>query len=244
MRCSARSFSSANSSCSRATSSATVAPRLRVPATPPVPAPLDVQALVLAAVQDARNWSGTLPRGEHPLVTLRDRAGSGTPLFVHPLAEVTVRQRIVPLNRTIDKVGSAPVRGARQFTLHAIRADQATGALPLATTPVHEAFALAQYQEMRDEEKLARPSFESQEAGLRLGTETVAYAYDPVVDDAITYETELVVPGQGPEPTAPPRTRYTMTAVVLDAVVGTGAAGQAAIRRRGRTRHTAGELAG
>ena len=209
---------------------------------PPVPAPLDVQALVLAAVQDARNWSGTLLRGEHPLVTLRDRAGSGTPLFVHPLAEVTVRQRIVPLNRTIDKVGSAPVRGERQFTLHAIRADQATGALPLATTPVHEAFALAQYQEMSDGAKLSRPSFESQEAGLRLGTEMVAYAYDPVVDDAITYETELVVPGQGPEPTAPSRPRYTMTAAVLDAVVGTGAAGQAAIRRRGRTRHTAGEL--
>ena len=70
----------------------------------------------------------------------------------------------------------------------------------------------------------------------------MAYAYDPVVDDAITYETELVVPGQGPEPTAPPRPRYTMTAVVLDAMVGTGAAGQAAIRRRGRTRQTAGEL--
>ena len=115
---------------------------------PPVPEPIEVRALVLAAVQDARNWSGTLPRGAHPLVTLRDRAGSGTTLFVHPLAEVTVRQRVVPLNRTIDKVGSAPVRGERQFTLQAIRADQATGDLPLATTPVHEAFALAQYQEM------------------------------------------------------------------------------------------------
>lgn len=111
-----------------------------------------------------------------------------------------------PLNRVIDKIGSAPVRGERQFTLHAIRADQATGDLPLVTTPVHEAFALAQYQEMSDEAKLSRPSFESQEAGLRLGTETVAYAYDPVVDDAITYETELVVPGQGPEPTGPDST--------------------------------------
>ena len=209
---------------------------------PPVPAPLEVRALVVAAVQDARNWSGALPGGEHPLVSLRDRAGSGTILFVHPLAEVTVRQRVVPLNRVIDKVGSAPVRGERQFTLQAIRADQANGNLPLATTPVHEAFAVAQYQEMRDEEKLARPSFESQEAGLRLGSETVAYAYDPVVDDAIAYETELLVPGQGPEPPAPARPRYTMTATVLEAVVITGAAGQAAIRRRGRTRQTTGEL--
>ena len=107
---------------------------------------------------------------------------------------------------------------------------------------MREAFALAQYQEMRDEEKLARPSFETQEAGLRLGSETVAYAYDAVVDEAITYETELVVPGQGPAPAAPARPRYTMTAAVLEAVVGTGAAGQAAIRRRGRTRQTAGEL--
>ena len=60
---------------------------------------------------------------------------------------------------------------------------QATGDLPLATTPVHEAFALAQYQEMRDEEKLARPSFETQEAGLRWGARRWRYAYDPVVDE-------------------------------------------------------------
>ncbi|MEP6890929.1 MAG: hypothetical protein ABI955_09590, partial [Nitrospirota bacterium] len=61
-------------------------------------------------------------------------------------------------------------------------------------------------------------------------------------DDAITYETELVVPGQGPEPAAPARPRYTMPAAVLEAVVSTGAAGQAAIRRRGRTRQAVGKF--
>ena len=54
---------------------------------------------------------------------------------------------------------------------------------------------------------------------------------------AIAYETELVVPGQGPAPAAPARPRYMLTAAVLEAVVSTGAAGQAVIRRRGQTRY-------
>ena len=41
-------------------------------APPPVPAPVDVATLVTAAVADRRNWGTALPRGEPPLVSLRD----------------------------------------------------------------------------------------------------------------------------------------------------------------------------
>ena len=41
-------------------------------------------------------------------------------------------------------------------------------ALPWRTTPVQEPFALAQFEDLREDEQLARPSFEPLEAGLTL----------------------------------------------------------------------------
>jgi hypothetical protein len=79
---------------------------------PPLPAAVDVVAQVAAALADRRNWSGTLPRREPPVVTVRDGGPTTAgPLRVHPLAELTVRERIAPLNRPITKLGTAPLVG-------------------------------------------------------------------------------------------------------------------------------------
>jgi hypothetical protein len=203
---------------------------------PPLPPPVDVLALLLAALNDSRNWSSELPAGEHPLVTLRE-AGAGELLRVHPRAELAVRQRVVPLNVTIDKFGNAPVSGERLFTVAAVRADGSEGKLPVTATTMREAFGLAQFVEMSDDEKLARASFEARDAGLRFGTDEVAYEYEAVVDGEIGYETQLVVPGQEENGNEPAGGVYRMTALVLEAVAATGAAGQAAIRRTGNARY-------
>src|SRR5215510_1120476 len=118
----------------------------------PLPEPVDVLTLLVGAVRDARNWSSELRRG------------------AHPRAELVVRQRVVPLNVTIARFGNAPVSGENRFTLTAVRADGGSGELPLAATLLQDAFALAQFLELDDEEKLSRPSFEAQDAGLRLGS--------------------------------------------------------------------------
>jgi hypothetical protein len=203
---------------------------------PALPEPVDVQGLLVAAVSDARNWSGELPAGEHALVTFRGGGDQAT-LRAHPRAELRVRQRVVPLNLTIDRFGNAPLGGARQFTLAALRADGGAGELPLETTLLQDAFALGQYQGMSDEEKLGRPSFEARDAGLQMGTEQVGYEYDPATDGELEYETLQLVPGQPAEPEDGPRVVYVMKAGVLEGVVGTGAAGQATIRRSGNARY-------
>jgi hypothetical protein len=102
---------------------------------------------------------------------------------------------------------------------------------------MQESFGLAQYLEMTDDEKLTRPSFERKDAGLRFGTDEVSYEYDGVVDGEIEYETQLVVPGQPEAEDQPSAGVYRMTALVLEAVALTGAAGQAAIRRSGNARY-------
>ena len=101
---------------------------------------------------------------------------------------------MVPLNLAIDRYGAAPLAGDRQFTLAAVGADG--GEAGLEATVLEEAFALGQYLAMSDDEKLSRPSFEGQQAGLGLGTDQVGYAYDAATDGALEYETLQLVPGQ------------------------------------------------
>jgi hypothetical protein len=203
-----------------------------------LPEAVDVLGRLVAAVADPRNWSSELPPGEHALVTLRDAA---TPRRrAHPRAVLTVRQRVVPLNVQIERYGTAPVAGADRFTLDAVGTDG--GAVSLGVTRLSDAFALGQFRVLSDDEQLTRPSFEQAEAGLRVGSDAVSYAYDGLTDGEIRYETQLVVPGQGPLPE--PATRgYVMPATVFEAVAVTGAAGQAAIRRTGPARYRPQEAA-
>ena len=102
---------------------------------------------------------------------------------------------------------------------------------------LQDSFAAAQFQQMSDDEKLSRSSFEPRDAGIRFGTDEVAFRYDPLVDADIVYETQMVVPGQEEEDASPPGPLYVMKASILDAVVATGAAGRAAIRRTGNARY-------
>src|SRR5262249_40921760 len=80
-----------------------------------------------------RGGRGGVRGGEPPVVTLRENGATGESLVVHPLAELTVRERVVPLNRPITRVGSAPVRGGTT-TVTVAAAGIGTTPVPLAAT--------------------------------------------------------------------------------------------------------------
>jgi hypothetical protein len=206
---------------------------------PALPEPIDVLTLLADALGDRRNWSSALPRGEPAIVSLRDSATTPATQRVHPLAQLTVRQRVVPLNRPVMRFGNAPLAGGTTtFTVAASGIDNTQ--LHMPSTMVRDAFALAQYQEMSDEEKLARPAFETQDAGLQFGVEQAAYQYETLTDTAISYETLIIDPTRPAEKQSEP---YVLPQTVLEAVVILGAAGQAAIRRSGSARYRALERA-
>jgi hypothetical protein len=199
---------------------------------PALPEPIDVLRLLAEALGDRRNWSSALPQSEPAIVSLRDSATTATQR-VHPLAQLTVRQRVVPLNRPVTRFGNAPLAGGTTaFTVAASGTDNTP--LRMTSTMVRDAFALAQYQEMSDEEKLARPAFETQDAGLQFGVEQAAYQYEALTDTAISYETLIIDPTRPGEKLSEP---YVLPQTVLEAVVILGAAGQAAIRRSGSARY-------
>jgi hypothetical protein len=196
---------------------------------PPLPPAVDVAALLAQALADRRNWSGTLPRGEAAIVTLR--ASATDALRLHPLAELSVRQRVVPLNRPVSRYGNAPLTGST--TTFSV-----TTASTLTHDYLQDAFAPAQYQDLSDDDKLAQPAFAQYDAGLRFAADALAYDYEAIDDAGIAYETLIIDPTRPPD--APPPPAYTLPAAALTQVVDYAAAAQAPIRRRGTGRYPAG----
>src|SRR6185436_6832202 len=91
-------------------------------------------------------------------------ANATTPdLVVHPLGEVSVRQRVLPLETQLQRLGGQTIAGDRRFTA----TNAKLGASPIApkVPQVTDFFAMADYLELSDDQKLSRPAFETLKSG-------------------------------------------------------------------------------
>lgn len=232
---------------------------------PALPSPVDIRPLLTSALGDPDNWATEVPRGEHPVVSLRGRTG-GTGQLVHPLADLRVTQKVAPLGREISRFGAVSPQGERIFGLGIVAADgtvrwtEADG-----VRPVTEMFAPAQFRQMADDEKLMAPAFEPMQSGVRFGEPgytcgsavvepEIVYAREtihraipsPAEPDTVTVRS--VQPAAGGELLASAATRtpesstvmvredLVLTTDFLQQVAGSGAAAQAPIARTGGRR--------
>jgi hypothetical protein len=160
------------------------------------PAGIDVAPLMRAALADQRSWNAQLPDGDDTLVTLR--AIQTTEVLAHPLGTLQVRQRIAPLERTLERFGDNVPTGARLFRV----ASATIGGRAAAVDGIDDLFAPGQFRALSEEQKLSLPSFESMRAGATIGT--AALAHGRPVTAGIAYE-ERIVTAEGvtlpvPEP--------------------------------------------
>lgn len=216
---------------------------------PPLPPPVDIRPLLLAALKDPRNWGTELPLGERPMVVLREAQQAQTempqgtpppPLLVHPLANLHVSQQVVPFDREVTKFGNTISEGERQFTLLVRNVENHwIGPKPEGSStegPVWlvDRFAPAQFRTMSDDEQLRAPAFEEYRSGIRLSL--VGYECGiPVVEDSIAYEESATVGPVGL--VAVPLTPYMLTAVFVRQTATVGAVGQAALHHSGRSKY-------
>ena len=201
---------------------------------PPLPAPVDVLPLLLAALGLADSWSARLPTGQQQGVTLRARPELAGEILLHPLGRLTVRQTVVPLEMDISRFGDVAPTGARRFTIGRVTPAGQTESPEV----VRDFFAPAQFFEMSDDEKLSRPSFESLPAGVSLGAEGFAFSADPaewLEVPAIQFETIIV--GQPEPPDGPPPPLYDLPAVLLARQARFGAAANSDLRRTGTAKY-------
>jgi hypothetical protein len=147
----------------------------------------DVWPLLAGAIADVRNWSATLPQDVHVAVSLRQPPASQVPILVHPMGSATLRQRVIPLNRTLDKYGEFRISGANRFEIDSV----AVGDEPAASwSAVTDLFAPGQFEELSDAEKLSRDSFESMVAGVSVASRHIEHGAAQV--RSVMYETVIV----------------------------------------------------
>jgi hypothetical protein len=150
-----------------------------------VPPAVDPTPLLMDALRDPRNWSGTTPPASWRAVSVAAPPNQ-TDVFIDPVGGVLVRERVLPLNRRITRFGDATPSGPGEYDV----TDASLGGGPTGWTPVEEAFAPAQFEELSDAEKLSLPSFARMDAGVSLaGT---ALEAGPALGTDLVYETKIV----------------------------------------------------
>ena len=162
-------------------------------AQPALPPPVDVAPLLKAAFTDIRSWTAYVPAAAAEAVTLR-ALEPGADVLAHPLATLQVRQRVAPLERTLERFGSSAPSGAKRFriTLATIGPNRAT------VTALHDHFAPAQFTALSDDAKLSAPSFEEMVSGAALGAD--GYTHGTPVTFGLAYEQVVATAAGIPEP--------------------------------------------
>lgn len=190
-----------------------------------------VDQALTAATADPRSWHSALAAPLPSVVALRSLPPS-TDIFVHPLADLAMQQRIAPLNVELARLGSARISGPRQFTITEVLLN---GTSRLAdATPVRAMFAPGQFFDLTDEEKLSSPSYEMMDAGVRISTGAITHG--PGIEDNVVYETIVLDPNnnlrrfRGLDYRIPRDVCHALTATGAAA---TAAAGSGSFRREG-----------
>ncbi|MDM7853880.1 DUF6603 domain-containing protein [Cellulomonas alba] len=134
-------------------------------ATTPVAA-VDVGGLLWDAVSPASAWEAVLPAAVSPGAVLAIGPVSAGRVVAHPLATVSVRQKVAPLGVAVSHVGAhLTTNGTETYAL------TLTGPAGTTSRPLTDLFARSQYATVADEQKLAAPSFEPFTSGVELAPE-------------------------------------------------------------------------
>ena len=114
--------------------------------------------ILKAEFEKRENWIATPPAGVPLSVSLRTIEPTQE-LVLHPLGEIRISQRAVPLALTIQKVGNQKISDIQKAVLKVT----ATGLVQ--KREVREPFATAQFREISEANKLSAPGYEKQVAG-------------------------------------------------------------------------------
>ena len=132
------------------------------------------------------NWSAQLPKGGEGYLTLASIQADGA-LLAHPLGSLVFQQKLVPLGLRLAKASGSKIDGANEFLGGALQLSQ--GAAPAEGKKLStrtDFFAAAQFLEMSQDDRMAKPSFEAFAAGYEMADD--GYDIGPAVGLTLGYE--------------------------------------------------------
>jgi hypothetical protein len=156
-----------------------------------------VLPLFLAEMNKDANWRAMPPAYGQLFVSIRKLEG----LFaLHPIGALIVSQRALPLNLVLDKVGNQKPDDVNKVDISAA----ASNGGALALTNNDEEFAIAQFQDLSDADKLSRPSYQPLKGGVVVG-DAAEIASSKMTRRQIEYAVTIVdKDGLKPKPKPPP----------------------------------------
>ena len=146
--------------------------------------PADPWSLLRDAIALVENWTGEATRSTS--VSLTKATGAPDLALLHPSGSASLRQRVLPFNRTLDRFGQYSIVGPSRFDVATVLVD----GQPVLTAPVEDHFAPGDFENLSQTDQLSRDSFEEMQAGVRLVAPTLPA---PTVKAAkVEYETKLI----------------------------------------------------
>jgi hypothetical protein len=147
--------------------------------------PVEVLPLLAAELANTANWVAVAPAANNLLVSLRPLPAGADALVLHPLGVLVVSQRLVPLAITIDKIGTQRPGDVTRLDVEVLGGLTAVG-------DADEPFAIAQFRDFTDAEKLSKPAFQPEKAGVQLAATDATLATGRVVERHVRYETVIL----------------------------------------------------
>jgi hypothetical protein len=144
--------------------------------------PIPVMPMLKAEFEKAPNWAALLPASNNLLVSLRKLSPEEKALVLHPVGVLRVTQRLLPLELRLDKVGTQRPNDVNRLSV------KVTGAGLGKTGDAFEQFALGQYQDMSDDDRLSRPAFGPERGGLDLSAAGQQLRSSRMVRRVVRYE--------------------------------------------------------
>ncbi|HEY4108100.1 DUF6603 domain-containing protein [Puia sp.] len=153
------------------------------PALPAIPA----IPILVTELNKADNWRAQLPPNTNLLVSLRKLDATTEVMVLHPLGSLRISQRVLPLGVHVDKVGNSPISDAHLFSVTVNSAD-----LTATANPPKEKFAIAQFQNLSDADKLSLAPFQDIAGGVELAFSGRQLGSGKVVKRIVRYELKVI----------------------------------------------------
>jgi hypothetical protein len=140
---------------------------------PATVAPAKILADLQQQLSQENNWTGRMLPSFSRAEALRslDDAETQDHIFVHPGGFLELRQTLIPLNKSIQKLGNSKVTNQPVYRIASYSFGNGPNVPVDPQKSLREFFARGQYEELTDEEKIAASDFEMMAAGIRLGAD-------------------------------------------------------------------------
>ncbi|MCP5050789.1 MAG: hypothetical protein GY940_26735, partial [bacterium] len=151
--------------------------------------PIEIFPLVAGEFNALTNWEAVLPTSSNLPVSLRKLGETGTDqLVLHPVGKLRISQRKIPLDFKLDKVGNQ-----RPSDVHRVSVDAAIpGGGGLTISETEEKFAIGQFKDLDDSNRLSSPAFEPMESGMEIAVAGEQVKTSQGVKRVIRYETIII----------------------------------------------------